>query len=388
MDIHRRIKAITATAAAAVALLILFGLNAAPARGQEVIEKWNQLHSELEKALELINEQRKVPDSSWIPFKTDKASIEKDIEALLDEAISVLNVSDLSRIKGQIREAQTQIQKFQKRISRLQTQKLMAPEEVSDWKVWKKDVADYETQIADYRKAIADNEARIDALKAEFIEKVATTGVKLDPDQIDTLIYSITGDDDVEMISVFNNVKLLTTKLKELTRDSRENIETARRYYGMHVVLLKTLLYLQNTYIARIDSDYLPALRAIEADNAELMENTEELLADSEPRHRGQYEANLAAQALTDKTVKLYMRYLAANRERVTASRSQIEKEYKIAENTYHTVSTAYALIEVMRNADQFFDSLSALQVPDLLTFDNREMKEEFKKLTSKMAEE
>jgi hypothetical protein len=386
MDIHRGIKAITA--AAAVALLILFGLNAAPARGQEVIEKWNQLHSELEKALELINEQRKVPDSSWIPFKTDKASIEKDIEALLDEAISVLNVSDLSRIKGQIREAQTQIRKFQKRISRLQTQKLMAPEEVSDWKVWKKDVADYETQIADYRKAIADNEARIDALKAEFIEKVATTGVKLDPDQIDTLIYSITGDDDVEMISVFNNVKLLTTKLKELTRDSRENIETARRYYGMHVVLLKTLLYLQNTYIARIDSDYLPALRAIEADNAELMENTEALLADSEPRHRGQYEANLAAQALTDKTVKLYMRYLAANRERVTASRSQIEKEYKIAENTYHTVSTAYALIEVMRNADQFFDSLSALQVPDLLTFDNREMKEEFKKLTSKMAEE
>ena len=385
MDIHRRIKAITA---AAVAILILAGLNVAPARGQEVIEQWDRLHSELEKALELINEQRKAPDSSWIPFKTDKASIEDDIEGLLDEAISVLNVSDLSRIKAQIREAQTQIRKFRKQISRLQTQKLMAPEEVADWKVWKKDVSDYETRIADYRKAIADNEARIEALKAEFIEKVATTGVKLDSDQIDTLIYSITGDDDVEMISVFNNVKLLTTKLKDLTRDSRENIETARRYYGMHVVLLKTLLYLQGTYIARIDSDYLPALQAIEADNAELMKKTEALLADSEPRHRGQYEANLAAQALTDKTVKLYMRYLAANRKRVTASRSQIEREYEIAENTYHTVSTAYALIEVMRNADQFFDSLSALQVPDLLTFDNREMKEEFKKLTSKMAEE
>lgn len=385
MDIHRRIKAVTA---AAVAILILAGLNVAPARGQEVIEQWDRLHSELEKALELINEQLNAPDSSWIPFKTDKASIEDDIEALLDEAISVLNVSDLSRIKGQIREAQTQIRKFRKEISRLQTQKLMAPEEVADWKVWKKDVSDYETRIADYRKAIADNEARIEALKAEFIEKVATTGVKLDSDQIDTLIYSITGDDDVEMISVFNNVKLLTIKLKDLTRDSRENIETARRYYGMHVVLLKTLLYLQGTYIARIDSDYLPALRAIETDNAELMKKTEALLADSEPRHRGQYEANLAAQALTDKTVKLYMRYLAANRKRVTASRSQIEREYEIAENTYHTVSTAYALIEVMRNADQFFDSLSALQVPDLLTFDNREMKEEFKKLTSKMAEE
>ncbi len=385
MDSHQGIKAITA---AAIAILILAGLNVTPARGQEVIEQWDRLHSELEKALELINTQRKAPDSSWIPFKTDKASIEDDIEGLLDEAISVLNVSDLSRIKGQIREAQTQIRKFRKRISRLQTQKLMAPEEVADWKVWKKDVADYETRIADYRKAIADNEARIETLKAEFIEKVATTGVKLDPDQIDTLIYSITGDDDVEMISVFNNVKLLTTKLKDLTRDSRENIETARRYYGMHVVLLKTLLYLQGTYIARIDSDYLPALQAIESDNAELMENTKDLLADSEPRHRGQYEANLAAQELTDKTVKLYMRYLAANRERVIASRSQIEREYEIAENTYHTVSTAYALIEVMRTADQFFDSLSALQVPDLLTFDNREMKEEFKKLTSKMAEE
>jgi hypothetical protein len=156
----------------------------------------------------------------------------------------------------------------------------------------------------------------------------------------------------------------------------------------MHVVLLKTLLFLQGTYIERIEKDHLPALQSIAEENQALMAQTEALLEDCAPQHREQYIANLEAQRLTDKTADLYMRYLRGNRERVETSRSKILKEYQVAENTYHTVSTAYALIAVMRSADRFFNALSALQTPDLLTFDNREMREEFRKLTSKMTKD
>jgi len=369
-------------------LAILFSLVLTSAQAAGIGEKWDKLHDELDKALTIINEERQAPESSWVPFKDDKKSLEADLEALLEEVIEILNISDLTAIKKEIRAAQGNVRNYRKRISRLQTEKLMAPDKVAGWKVWKKDVADYEEKIADYRAAIDENEDRIAALKARFLEKIESIGIALTGDQIDTLIYSVTGDDDVAMIAVFDNIKILTEKLRELTRESRENIETARRYYGMHVVLLKTLLHLQETYIKRIDERHLPALEAIAEENRALMAGTETLLENSTAQHREQYVANLEAQRLTDKTAELYMRYLRRNKERVTASRAKILREFEVAENTYHTVSTAYALIAVMRSADRFFNALSALQTPDLLTFDNREMREEFRKLTSKMTEE
>ncbi len=369
-------------------LTVLLCLTAGWASGADIGEKWDKLHDELDTGLTLINEQRKAPESSWVPFKDDKASLEKDLENLLDEAIEILHVSDLMEIKQEIRSAQANIRDLRKRISKLQTEKLMAPDEVAGWKIWKKDIADYEEKIADYEEAIRENEARIETLKQRFLEKVADIGITLTEDQIDTLIYSVTGDDDVEMIAVFDNVKILTEKLREMTRESRENIETARRYYGMHVVLLKALLHLQEAYIRRIDENHLPALEAIAEENRALMQQTESLLEDASPQHEGQYVANLEAQRLTEKTAALYMRYLRRNRERVTTSRSKIQREYQVAENTYSTVSTAYALIAVMRSADRFFNALSGLQTPDLLTFENREMREEFRKLTSKMTDE
>lgn len=369
--------------AAAILFIVCTSVQAAG-----VGDKWEKLHDELDEALTLINKQRQAPASSWVPFKEDKKSLEADLESLLAEVVDILNISDLTEIKADIRAAQRNVRDYRKRISELQTEKLMAPEKVAGWKVWKKDAADYEEQIEDYRSAVDENEDRITALKTRFLEKIESIGITLTEDQIDTLIYSVTGDDDVEMIAVFDNIKILTQKLRELTRESRENIETARRYYGMHVVLLKTLLYLHGVYIQRIDEDHLPALKAIAGENRELMAQTEDLLKDAAPHHRDQYAANLDAQRLTDETAALYIRYLQRNRERVAASMAKIRKEYEVAENTYHTVSTAYALIAVMRSADRFFNALSALQTPDLLTFDNREMREEFRKLTSKMAQE
>lgn len=370
-----------------VLLAVFLCTPAVQVRAADMGEKWDKLHDELDKALGLINEKRTAPEASWVPFKSDKESIEANLEDLMAEIIEILNISDLAEIKQEIRNAQENARDYRKRVSKLQTKKLMAPKEVSDWKVWKKDATDYEEKIAEYQKAAAENEARIESLKQRFQEKIKSIGITLTKDQIDTLIYSVTGDDDVEMIAVFDNVKMLTEKLRDLTSESRENIETAKRYYGMHVVLLKTLVFLHSVYVQRIDEDYIPALSAIAKENRELMKQTQTLLENSSPQHRDQYAANLEAQRLTDKTADLYTRYLKGNRERVMTSRKKILKEYEVAENTYHTVSTAYALIAVMRGADRFFNALSTLQTPELLTFDNREMREEFRKLTSKMTD-
>ena len=361
---------------------------ASPAQAESVEEHWDKLHDKLGDTLEMLDTQRKLPDSSWNPLKKDKSDLEDDIEDLLDEAIEILNISDMAQIKEQVNESMDNIRRFEERIGELNTKKMMAPKEEAGWKIWKKDVQDYEEEIEEIREAIAENKRNIEQLKAALLKKINAIGIDLDAEQMDTLIFSVTGDDDIEIISVFNNIKIITQKLKDLSVSSGEQIETARRYYGMHTVLLKILLYLQGRYVEKVDREYVPMLAGIEEENRQLMQQTQSLLQGSQSAHRNLYQANLDAQRLTDRTVTLYRRYLENNKRRMTRSKDQIVQEYRIAENTYQTVSTAHNLIALMRDADTLFNSLNELQIPDLIRFDNSEMKEEFKKLSSKMATE
>ena len=74
------------------------------------------------------------------------------------------------------------------------------------------------------------------------------------------------------------------------------------------------------------------------------------------------------------------------NKERILKSQEQIFREYEVAKNTYDTVSTAHGLIILMRKTNSFYNSLVLLQAPELIKFKNDEMKNEFQKLTSQIA--
>ena len=370
-----------------LAAALCFPSSRLPANaGPHLMEKyWGKLHDKLGDTLVLLDEQRNLPDNSWIPFKEDKKSLDQDINELLAEAVKILNISQLAEIKEKINDCQADIRRYQKKIGELQTEKLMAPKDTAAWKVWKKDIKDYEEKIAAYEQRIQEKEQAVGELTEELRQAFADNGIHLDPREIETLIYSVTGDEDIEIISVFNNIKTITSKLKDLTVSSNEQIDHAKRYYGMHTLLLKILLNLQQNYVDKVNGQYLPKLGDISAENQRLMENTRDLLENSPAHHRDTYQANMETQELTERTIRLYRRYLETNRERVKQSHDKIMAEYRAAENIYQTVSTAYTLINMMRNADNLYNAISDLQVPELMTFENKEMKAEFKELSSKI---
>lgn len=369
----------------AVLFFILYIFFASSLSASSINDKWDKLHSLLDTTLVKLDEQRELPNSTWRPLKKDKKKVQKGIDGLLDEAIEILNISDLSETKNNISNYQDQIKEYQAIISQLETEKMMAPKDIPSWKLWKKDVEDFEEMIQSYEKRIIKKEGEIEKSKIEFQQKIRQIGIELDSDQVDMLLYSVTGDDDVKIISVFNNVKVITNKLKELSIKSNENLESARRYYGMHTVLLKVLLHLQDSYNDKVENEYLPKLEKISRDNKNLTQETRQLLKESGEQYSHLYKSNLEAQELTEKTISFYKNHLIKNVIRMNESRKKSEKEYKIAENTYNTVSTAYSLVTLMRNTDNFFNSLNDLQIPELLKFENNEMKDEFKKLSAKI---
>ena len=350
-----------------------------------IYESWDSIHGKLSESIDLIREKGDVPASTWVPWKSDKKSIDKEINELVDEALVLLGKTEFSEIKNRINGLQDNITETNKKIAVLKTKLLGAPKDVAAWKVWKKDSDDYKKSIIDYKNRISENKKEIDRLKSRLVEEFKKIGVNVNRDQVDTLISSITSDDDIQMISVFNSVKMLTVKLKDLTVESSENPENAKRYYGMHTILLKILLRLHERYVSNINDKYLPKLDEIIQKNIELGKQTKKLLAAASEKHKPIYKANFKAQKVTHKTAILYETYLNDNRERIMEIHAKLVPEYEAALNTYNTVTTAHDLITLMKTANNMFDNLSELQTPKLLVFENKEMKKEFNKITLKM---
>ena len=240
-------------AAGIIITACIIAATASAESANSITDHWGKLHAKLNDTLTFLAEKQTLPESTWNPFEEDKHSLDKKINALLDEAVKILNISDLSTIKQQINECQTDITAYKDIIAELRTKKMMAPKDTATWKIWKNDVEDYENKIDVYTENISAQEQAIAELKIRLKEQFSKQGIILDSEQLDTLIYSVTGDDDIEIISVYNNIKTITAKLRDLTAESGENIETAKRYYGMHALLLKILINLQQSYVERCE---------------------------------------------------------------------------------------------------------------------------------------
>lgn len=368
-----------------IGALMFVLVSVASVEASSLEEVWGEVHPLLSEAVSELDLRGSVPDSSWNPLKADKDSVDHKINDLLDECIEILGISGMSETKKAIRELQNDSRECREKIAELKTERLAAPKKVKKWEIWKKDVASIEDRIKELTIREEENGKRVDKMIDVLLEEMRKTGMKVDREQVETLVYSVTGDDDVRLVSVFNNVKLITGELQRLTSEANENIEMAKRYYGMHTLLLRILLNLYENYERKIDAVYLVKIEEIIRKQEELIQRTIEKINSEPPKYRGIYKTNLAAQGLTVRTAKMYGQYLVKNRERIAGAREGITHEYEVAFNTYETVQGAHSLIALMRNANAMLDRISELQTPDLMVFQNSEMKNEFIKLTNRL---
>ncbi len=346
---------------------------------------WGEVHPLLSDAVSELDLRSSVPDSSWNPLEADKDSVDSKINDLLDECIEVLGISGMSESKAAIRKLQEDSRYCRERVAELKTERLAAPKKVKKWEVWKKDTDSIDAEIRELEIREEENDKRVEGLIDKLLSEMQAIGMKVDREQVETLVYSVTGDDDVRLVSVFNNVKLITTELQRLTAEANENIEMAKRYYGMHTLLLRILLNLYGSYEHKIDDVYLIRIAEIIKKQEELIQRTVEKINSEPAKYRGIYKTNLAAQGLTVRTAKMYADYLRKNKKRIANAKSGISHEYEVALNTYETVQGAHSLITLMRDANAMLDRISELQTPDLVVFQNIEMKTEFRKITNRI---
>jgi len=349
------------------------------------VQMWKKVTPTLNHVLNLEKEQETLPDSSWFGISKDKADSQNEINQLLDEAVEILSISHSTETRQRIRATEARNRELKQIISQHRQAKISAP--ISS--TWQTTVADYDAKIKQLTKQIEKNHYKIDELKIQFANELADNGLSITDAQLEVLLSSVVGDDIIQSSIVYDNVKQISQQLMTLTIESGEDLDISQRYYGMYTVLLKTLVHMQQKFINNIDEKYLPKITTIEADVQDVNAITRNLLRGERDKNRRQHlSANLEAQNLTLKTSRLYKKHLRGQRRKVVIAMEKTTADLQIAHNTYKTVSVSGELINLLRTSQKSFELLLNIQVPDLLVFQNLQMKQEFAILTQKLAKE
>lgn len=346
----------------------------------------------LKKAVGYFDEMDTLPEEAWI--SRDQASARSDMNEMIKEAMQALDVPELSTLRSTYRQVEDKMRESRREISELKEKRILAPDtEVSTLtrftptdtlrEFTASTRGDYDLLIAAHEKNIAAYQGELTTLEGKLAARLEEIGITLTPDQVQVWLSSVVGDDVLTMSVVFASIKSVAQQLAELTRDSGENLDYARRYYGMVVMLHRMIVTMQQDFITRVNDEVLPQLQGF-ADEAEATTREARTLI-KQGGSRESLENNIRANALTLKTINLYRSLVSEQRDRVKTSLTKSERELAVATNTYRTVKLSAHVADLIRQGVKTFDTLAGLQVPVATSFENSAMREEFRKLTERM---
>jgi phage gp36-like protein len=343
-------------------------------------EMWTEVVPTLEETLQIEDSKQQLPDRAWLG--RDKRDADDDINALLDEAVAILSTSSVQRYRERIRELQQAIEQARAEIDDYRKQRIAAPRE----SVVNRTVADYDRLIEERMGDIRGYRDELSTIRRQFAGELRQMGLELSDEQVELLLSTVVGDNIVDLGIVFDNVKAITRQLEQLVRDSGEDLQSARRYYGMYVVLLRALERMHRDVEQQIAERYIPQIDAIAERARDLSDETREL-QQSQPEKADILAANLEAQQLTIRAAAVYRDYLSDQAEQVRAAREALDADIQTAWNTYETVRISGELVDLVQASQRLLDGLLDRQVPALRPFENLAMKRELEKLTAQLRE-
>jgi hypothetical protein len=346
----------------------------------------------LKKAVSYFDEMETLPEEAWI--SRDQTSARDDMDDMIKQAMEALDVPELTQLRTTYRKVEDKISDTRQQISELKEKRILAPDtdvstltRFTPTETLREFTAstrgDYDLLIKAHETNIEAYQGELTTLEGQLAARLKEIDITLPPDQVQVWLSSVVGDDVLDMSVVFASIKSVAQQLAELTRDSGENLEYARRYYGMVVMLHRMIVTMQEDFITRVNDEVLPKLKGFATEAEATTRDARSLI--KQGGQRESLENNIRANALTLKTITLYRTLVSEQRDRVKQSLSQSQRELAVATNTYRTVKLSAHVADLIRQGVKTFDTLAELQVPVAISFQNSAMREEFRKLTERM---
>lgn len=382
----------TIAVAPAIALALVLAMpgaadEAAPGPPAGSAERFGEIRDMLDEAAEARRKAR-TGERSVVDYLTDDTP-EARAQRLLGEAFDIIADTEVTALQRATAAARARIDAAREEIAKLREERIFAPEDSTFWErvQGQGDRASVEGRIAALEAEIAADEALIERNRADFITGMAEIGSTVTPEQADLLLNGVTGGDILALAAAHDAATGIAAQLRRVVADSGEEITAARRYYALHTTLIALLVHAQESFIRKIDTEYMPRLEEIEAEIRDTRAETDRLLASGpSAEHRRVLEANRAAQDVTRRAAAFYRTLLERQRDEVARALYDSRRDLAVADNTLRTVDASFRLLEVMRAATLEFEALKAMRIPGFETlFENEELRREFESLSNRL---
>ena len=339
----------------------------------------------LTKASEALQEHDSLDRSKW--FGKDQEDNQERINELLDDAIKVLGVSEIDDLRRKIRDLEQENQDLIEGMVEDREERLSAPtkDELGRLqKTYTTSREELDERIAEAEITLKANRRAISEHHIEFVRQMRGIGVDIDLEAAQSLLSTVTGDDFVKMCVVFDNVRGVTVQLQELTEESGESLEAAKRYYGSYVVLIHLLDHVQKDFVRRAREEMIPKLDEFAAKADELITAAHRNMEQGGDPKIG--EQNIRSNELTLQATELYTQYLREQASEIEARNQELQISLRDAENTFETVALSSEVAGLLKEGSRNFGALLRLDLPALRGFENEELKAEFRRLTERMS--
>jgi len=350
-----------------------------------LMASWSQLTSNLTEALNLRDRHETLPASSWI--REDRRSNARRINALLTQSIEILLQSEANDLREQAIALRAEIPVLQVRLFELRNEAISAPE--SSRRPWGRTRTSMEEDIARLQQEITEKERALTRINAQVTLALRGLGVDLDDRQINILLTSVTGDDIFQHAVIFANVKQVVVTLGELAQGDLGNLEIARRYAGMYLVMNDLLIITQEGLLEKIETEYKPRLAAIHAEAEGLRREALERSAMPQftEAQQNTFRTNAEANALTVRVADLYAELLENQSESVRATLVTLHNARYVAENTYRTIRSSADLRNLIQSGLELFDTIHnlSLSMPQIQAFEYDAIRKEFEEINRRL---
>ena len=362
-------------------LLYKENVETQPLSKKERMDKvWDNVYDNLEEGAGYIDKLNNAPESTWIG--TDKNDVQKDINRLFETIVDGLIEDDLLIYKTKMSKLKKEISNNKSNILKYREKRVGAPKK----SLLHTTKSEFDSKIKESKdeNTILENEIRI--IKNDLKRNFSEIGVNLSSAQIDVLLTRVDGDDIIQISLVMETLKHITNQILELMKESKEELTQAKKYYGMHQVLLELVVYIQQKYIDKCNNIYIPKIDKMISDSSQMMENTNRLKDQEEDaRRRSIYKHNFDAQALTNRAATLYRNDIVTSKNNMIEAQNISKENLKLSKNTYATVMLSADLFNLISESQNMFEEVSKIQVPNLVPFENIQLEMKYIELTKKL---
>ncbi len=339
------------------------------------IELWDQFNDYYKEITELKEKQEGAPESGL--FVKTKADYQEKIEQILAQFALVMDDPTILKSREQIEQLKKAIVQSKNEISDRKAKLLITAG------------ADQENQTSQIKRLevkIAEDQSTIQQRLSAIQQRLAGYGMALSNEQVEVLLARVDAGDIVGMIAIFAVISEMTQQLSQLTASSGENLEAAKKYYAMYLILIELQIHIQNSYIINLKERYMTSIQEIKNRNLHLITETKELMQKaSSESNKKIYKTNLDNQQYNLKVIDYYLGMLNDNFNKLNKAMVKVVDSYTVALNTYKTVTVSSIILAVMQENNSLYHQVMSLQTPELVPFENLKMKEEFEKLSSQI---